>query len=236
MIHMSDHSYIEYEPLLRYGPLAFRTGDPIAATRARRRPIQSRSKATVDAILEATTRVLRDEGYDKASTNRIAKVAGVSIGSLYQYFPNKNSLFLALLEQHAERQAATVARMLAGMHAAPPEQLIRQTVEALLAAHRVDPELHRVLMEQLPHIEAVREIRKIEKTLAVLVRSELEKRRSELRDLPDLELVTFILIHTVEGLTHSVVMERPDLLDDRLVDEITTLILRYLLPRDRLPE
>ena len=208
----------------------------MAATRSRRRPVQERSRATVEAILEATTRVLRDEGYDKATTNRIAKVAGVSIGSLYQYFPNKNSLFLALLERHAERQAATVASLLAGLAGAPPQVLVRRVVEALLAAHRVDPELHQVLMEQLPHNDAVREIRKIEQTLTFVVRGELEKRRDELRDFPDLDLVSFILIHTVEGLTHAVVLERPDLLDDRLVDEITALILRYLLPADRLAE
>lgn len=208
----------------------------MTTTKTRRRPVQKRSRETVNAILEATTRVLRDEGYDRATTNRIAKVAGVSIGSLYQYFPNKNELFLALLERHAERQMATVAGLLAGEQSAPPEQLIRRVVRALLAAHRVDPELHQVLMEQLPHIAAVREIRKIEKTLTLLVRTELEKRQDELRPLPDLDLATFLLIHTMEGLTHAVVLERPDLLDDDLVEEISTLILRYLLPSSRLPE
>lgn len=206
----------------------------MATTRGRRRPIQARSKATVDAILEATTRVLKTDGYEKASTNRIAKVAGVSVGSLYQYFPNKQALILALLERHAERQAMTVASLLGGMQDAPLDQLVRRVVEALLAAHRVDPELHRVIMEQIPGVEAVREIRKMEKLLTALVTSEIDKRQSETRPLPDPELTTFVLIHTVEGLTHAAVLERPDLLGDRLVDEITTLVLRYVLPAEKL--
>ena len=63
---------------------------------------QERSRATVDALLEATTRVLLKEGYDRASTNRIAEVAGVSIGSLYQYFPSKEALVAAVIDRHAQ--------------------------------------------------------------------------------------------------------------------------------------
>jgi len=206
----------------------------MSTARARRRPVQDRSKATYDAILEATTRVLKEEGYDKASTNRIARVAGVSVGSLYQYFPNKQALIMALLERHAERQAMTVATLLAGMHDAPIEELVRGVVKALLAAHQVDPELHRVVMEQIPSIEAVREIRKMEALLTALIRTEIDKRSDEIRPIHNPEVVTFVLIHTVEGLTHAAVLERPDLLDERLVDEVATLVLRYILPADRL--
>jgi len=63
-------------------------------------PQQDRSKVTVDAILTATARILTQEGYDRATTNRIAELAGVSIGSLYQYFPSKEALVTSLAEQH----------------------------------------------------------------------------------------------------------------------------------------
>ena len=63
----------------------------IPTTSPRRRPRQARAQATVDAIVKATARVLVDEGYDRASTNRVALAAGVSIGSLYQYFPSKEA-------------------------------------------------------------------------------------------------------------------------------------------------
>ena len=67
---------------------------------------QERSRATVDALLEATTRVLLKEGYDRASTNRIAEVAGVSIGSLYQYFPSKEALVAAVIDRHQQEISA----------------------------------------------------------------------------------------------------------------------------------
>lgn len=67
-----------------------------ARTRPRKLPKQERSRVTVEAILDATALVLVREGYDRASTKRVAGVAGVSIGSLYQYFPNKESLVAAL--------------------------------------------------------------------------------------------------------------------------------------------
>src|SRR6516164_1611810 len=74
-------------------------------TNPRKLASQERSRATVDALLEATARILLKEGYDKASTNRIAEVAGVSIGSLYQYFPSKEALVAAVIDRHTQEVA-----------------------------------------------------------------------------------------------------------------------------------
>ena len=63
----------------------------------RRKPIQARSQSTVDAILTAAARVLVERGYAKTTTNHVAQVAGVSIGSLYQYFRNKDELIMAVI-------------------------------------------------------------------------------------------------------------------------------------------
>ena len=103
----------------------------------RKRPKQRRSQITVDAILEATARVLVHEGYEKASTNRIAKVAGVSIGSLYQYFPSKESLVLALIEHHCEDMLKLLVESSVKLASAPLDQAIRTYVKAMLAAHDV---------------------------------------------------------------------------------------------------
>ena len=70
------------------------------STKPRKSASQVRSHLTVDALVEATARILMKEGYDKASTNKIAAVAGVSIGSLYQYFPSKEALVAAVIERH----------------------------------------------------------------------------------------------------------------------------------------
>ena len=78
------------------------------ATMPRKLPKQDRSRVTIEAILEATTRILIEEGYDKANINWIVERARISIGSLYQYFPNEESLMAAPIEQHATEMAELV--------------------------------------------------------------------------------------------------------------------------------
>ncbi len=108
----------------------------------------------MEAILAATSRVLVEEGYDHASTNRIAEVAGVSVGSLYQYFPNKQSLVVALLDAHGRTMIAALDAAYTPVvdrkaHAAVRlDACLRAYVDAIAAAHTVAPELHRVLAPQ----------------------------------------------------------------------------------------
>src|SRR5262245_53276821 len=101
----------------------------------RKRPLQTRSRETVEAILTATARILVREGFDRLSTNRVADAAGVSIGSLYQYFPSKEALVAELGERHVEEMVAIVEGELARIASAPLPVAARRTVEALLRAH-----------------------------------------------------------------------------------------------------
>src|SRR5262245_35498734 len=121
-------------------------------TKPRKIASQERSRATVDALVEATARILIREGFDKASTNRIAEVAGVSVGSLYQYFPSKEALVVAVAERHHQEIMQTVRGELAEVLAAPVEKAMRKLIAVAVKAHRVDPELHRVLAEQIPRV------------------------------------------------------------------------------------
>src|SRR5690242_6395595 len=110
-------------------------------TAPRKQPKQERSQATVEAILTATARILVREGFDRASTNRVAEEAGVSIGSLYQYFPSKEALVAALIERHMERMSATLEAEMAEVATAPLELAVRRMVAFMLNAHAVDPAL-----------------------------------------------------------------------------------------------
>ena len=101
----------------------------------RKVPTQQRAKETVDAILAAAAHVLAKEGYEGLNTNRVAERAGVSVGSLYQYFPGKEALVLALLEQH---HAEMMALLLTDLDsAAPLEDLARTVIGRILDT---DPE------------------------------------------------------------------------------------------------
>src|SRR5689334_9527401 len=95
----------------------------------RKRPRQARSKATVDTILDATTRVLVKQGFDRLSTNAVAVTAGVSIGSLYQYFPNKEALVLALIDRHVEQMNASILAELTRVAKLPIAEAVRCVVE-----------------------------------------------------------------------------------------------------------
>src|SRR5215469_16945245 len=122
------------------------------AVSPRKSATQSRSRVTVDALIEATARILVSEGYDRASTNRIARVAGVSIGSLYQYFPNKEALVAAVLDRHAAELRQFARGVVLGIAMQPVDAAVRALVKVGIDAHRVDPKLHRVLAEQTPHV------------------------------------------------------------------------------------
>jgi AcrR family transcriptional regulator len=77
----------------------------------RKSPVQARSTASVDAILEATVQVLLEAGKERLTTTRVASRAGVSVGTLYQYFPNKSALLQAALKRHMDGVAEAVERV-----------------------------------------------------------------------------------------------------------------------------
>jgi len=200
-------------------------------TRPRKCASQERSRATVDALIEATARILVRDGFDRASTNRIAQEAGVSIGSLYQYYPGKEALVAAVIDRHNRAIMKVVRDALAEVEAQPLEQAARKLVAAAIEAHRVDPELHRVLAEQTPRTGALENMEAFNSEAYGLFRTYLERHRDELRAV-DLGLAAFVCATSIEALTHTAVLHRPEVLSNEavgtLVDEATRLVVRYL--------
>lgn len=200
-------------------------------TKPRKVASQERSRATVDALVEATARILVREGFDKASTNRIAEVAGVSVGSLYQYFPGKEALVAAVIERHQQEVTQTVRDELAEAYDLPVEKAMRKLVAVAVKAHRVDPELHRVLAEQLPRVGKLEKLETFNRENYTLFRTYLEGHRDELR-VDDLELASFICVTSIEALTHNAVLHHAQMLSDEamdaLVDEGARLVTGYL--------
>jgi AcrR family transcriptional regulator len=191
---------------------------------------QTRSRLTVDSLVEATARILVKEGYERASTNRIAQAAGVSVGSLYQYFPGKEALVAAVVDRHMREVMDLMRESLAKVAMQPMDAAVRELVAAMLDAHRIDPKLHRVLAEQVPRMGGTGNVEAIDREVHALVRGYLEARKDELR-VPDPDIAAFICVSTVEALTHAAVIRNPAFLEDRadtLIDEATRLVVRYL--------
>jgi AcrR family transcriptional regulator len=200
-------------------------------TNPRKHASQERSRATVDALIEATARILVREGFDKASTNRIAQQAGVSVGSLYQYYPSKEALVAAVIDRHNQQLMEFARAALSDVAALPLGQAVRKIVATAVDAHRVDPKLHRVLAEQIPRTGRLEKIAVFNRRYYDLFRGYLEDHRDELRAV-DLELAAFVCVTSIEALSHTAVLHRPEILSQEaaatLVDEATRLVMRYL--------
>lgn len=197
-------------------------------TRARKLPKQERGKATVEAILTATAHILVREGFDAASTNRIAEEAGVSIGSLYQYFPSKEAIVAALLERHVREMLAVMQGGVERWMSHPLRRVVREMVRAMLAAHAVQPELHRVFMEEVPRFGRFDHSAEVESKLEELAKAYLERHRERLRPR-NLEMAAFVVVQAVEALTHATVLYRPEnLRSAEFLNEVTELVVRYL--------
>ncbi len=197
-------------------------------TTPRKRPRQSRSQATVDSLLEATARVLVRDGFDGLTTNAVAVTSGVSIGSLYQYFPNKEALVAALIEQHIEKMNSLVLAELAAVATLPIGEAARRVIELTIKMHTIDPKLHRVLTEQVPRVGRLAKLREGDEICHRMVAGLLAARKDELA-IHDADLAAFLLVSTIEAVVHRAAMLYPDRLEDpRLIDETTLLVTRYL--------
>jgi AcrR family transcriptional regulator len=164
----------------------------------------------VDSVLEATARVLVKRGFDGLTTNLVADEAGVSIGSLYQYFPNKAALVGALIEKHVDAMQSLALAELTRVAQLPMPLAIRSVIEAMIRAHAVSPELHRVLTEQVPRVGRMAKLREIEAITHRMVAGLLASRKPELA-IEDPDMAAFVLVSAIEAITHRAALFAPEL-------------------------
>ena len=196
----------------------------------RKRPRQRRSRATVDAIVEAAAQVFADVGYAGGSTNRVAEKAGVAIGSLYEYFPNKAAILVAVAERHLDRMLAEIEAMLDDPQAGAPSLAvwIARFVEAMLEVHERSPKLSHVVLSEAPHPPELHAcVLRAEEKLAHRIETLL--RESEEVQIEDTDTAAHLVVQTAEALTHRFAHQGiHDLPRDRFVAEVVTLLLGYL--------
>ncbi len=195
-----------------------------------RQPRQERSRHTVECLLAAAAQVFAAEGYANTTTNHVAARAGVSIGSLYQYFPSKDALLLALAERHVERAFESVIEQVRAQQAAPVPELLRALVDALIAAHQLEPRLHRVIFEEarLP-ASFRRRLEELDARAVQVARELIEARIAEL-SVPNPELASFIVVQLLDVVLHAMVLRHPKVLrTPEFRDEFIRLLEGYLL-------
>jgi len=182
---------------------------------------------TVEAMLDAALKLLKRKGVSSITTNRIAETAGVSIGSLYQYFPNKRAIFIALHERHIAQVDGIMLRRIAESAEVPLEQLISSLIDGMIEAHATDPELSVLLQAEVPH--------RAEGTRDFSVRLHGDFRRAlaphakEFSGKTDLDMRAFFVCNMVDALGHAIVLRRiPGSSLSRVKAEMLRAILAYL--------
>jgi AcrR family transcriptional regulator len=173
----------------------------------RRRPKQRRSRETVDEILEAVIRLLKRGGSSAITTNRIAEIAGVSIGSVYQYFPDKRAIFVALHQRHVQSIDRMIQSTIMEHAASSLKDLLRALVEGMVDAHQSDPELYGLLFAEVPHhADGTQEFAV---RLHGAFRLAIAARAHEIKMRRDLDKVAFIVTNMVDALSHGAALRRP---------------------------
>ncbi len=153
----------------------------------------------------------------------------MSVGSLYQYFPNKEALVGALIDRYREASMAGVLGRLEGLRSAPLREAIRELVAATVAVHAHDPVLRRTLAEEVPRTGRLKRLLEdLDVVGARLVATLLEVRREELRHA-DVHRAAFVVVHAAGSVVQRAMLDRR-LGREETIEEVTDLCVRYLLP------
>ena len=198
---------------------------PIATT-PRRRPRQERAQVTRDAMLIAVERVLARHGVAGLTTNHVAEIGGVSIGSVYQYFPNKQALVAALIERNLAQFEASFHQVLEAERDTPPERAIVAMALALRTTFHGQGKVHLELIEQVGALELTSMIEAaLKRMIGTLSRYLAGNPRLAVRD-PD--LAALVIVRAVEGVSRAW-PDRGEALDEEaLARETAAMILGYL--------
>lgn len=195
----------------------------------RKIPRQRRSKATVDAILQAAARVLMDLGYDRATTNVIAERAGVGVGSVYEYFPGKEAIFAALMQQVNAQMFETMMTHIGDYQNLPPERVLHRVVEARVMSVCEQAQLYAALRDEIPHHVTAHQTDIMIDTFQAVSTAFLEAYEAQVRP-QRADLVSDVAMRTMYAIVEDLAIYAPEKLNDQeYIDELKHLISRYVL-------
>ena len=212
-------------------PFAFLSGSSTMSKVTRNKPRQARSQATVTLILEGTIQVLEREGLDAATTTRIANVAGVSVGTLYQYFSDRDAILDALQDREFEKTLALIQHVLSdGNLTKTPRETVTAIVTGLAALYRECPGLHRVLAIEGLRVGSTERVRAFDMRVIDVVRHFLTATGGTQIRRKRIDAAAFVAFQAVRAVMLASLLERPPGLDEAtLVEEVADLLLRYLV-------
>jgi AcrR family transcriptional regulator len=179
----------------------------LVAFEPRKTPIQARSTVTVEAIAEATIQVLLSQGEDRLTTTRVAERAGVSVGTLYQYYPNKQSLLFAVLENHLSRVATRVEAACESARHKPLAEMVKEMVEAFVEAKMERADISVALYRVSAEIGGFALVKKVNQRSWKAVEAMLET-ASDTKSPPD-KFSVDIMLSAIAGAMRSLLEAGP---------------------------
>src|SRR5689334_13925615 len=197
---------------------------------SRKQPRQARSRATVTAVLDAMIRILDREGPDAATTTRVAEVAGISIGTLYQYFSHRDAILDALQDREFERAMELMQRILGEASTKGlAEDVAREVIRGLLTLYAEAPGLHRVLALEGLRVTPAHRVHAFDLRVVGVIRHFLSESSDPIRR-KNLDAAAFVVFQSVRASMLARMLEAPPGIDDdTLTEELTDLMLRYLV-------
>jgi AcrR family transcriptional regulator len=199
-----------------------------AALKPRKTPVQSRSAATVLAIFEATIQVLLKQGFEQLTTTRVADRAGVSVGTLYQYFPNKNALLLAVLGRYLDAIASSIEQACRVRHGSTLRCMVAALCDAFIHAKTRRLDVSKALMQPAAKLggDALRQqaARRVRRAVLDMLATTTD------RQFGDLQMPAMVVTTAAMGPVHEAIGQGagpPELL--ALRQALEELCMGYLL-------
>ncbi|WP_167102491.1 TetR/AcrR family transcriptional regulator [Mycobacterium sp. DL592] len=192
----------------------------------RKQPRQRRAQATIERIVDAGARVLVEYGYDGASTNRIAEEAGLSPGSVYQYFRDKDAIVLSVMQRLNDDLTGRIAAAVPLTTALSLHELARSVVTSLLDALASQSDLLAAFLDRVPRMASGSPFGDLLSRAGELTYLQLVANRNWVRH-EDFEVTTWFIVETTSHLALRYVVDKPAIPRDRFIDELTALLVGY---------
>ena len=192
----------------------------------RKTPQQSRSVATVEAIHDATIQVLLTRGVERLTTVHVAQRAGVSVGTLYQYFPNKQSLLFAVLERHLLLVGKAVRDACAANHFQPIEVMTHELVNRFIDAKLIDRDTSLALYSIAAEVGGSLIVDRIRRQFLLSITAMLQT--APLPPSTDVSFMADMIFQTMAGtLRGHLESNAPQRLTKKLREHLSRMILAY---------
>ena len=195
----------------------------------RKEPNQERAKDTVENIVSATAHILEKDGFEKISTNRIADKAGVSIGSLYQYFPTKEAIFSFMMERYVNSQTEMVDRLIQERKSDQDlKETVRIIISAIMESKIKQARFQKMFAHKVLSFGGYESLNRQDDHLIAVFQKYLEPFGNEVRK-ENLDIALYFVIQSVKALPIAILFQNKiKISDPRVTDELVELVYRYL--------